>query len=81
MRRRPLAKEVHGTLKITLPAGTASPTSTVAAVLGSNGINVTEFCRGFNRLTQAETPGTPRTAVVTKYWDRTFSFRLEQPTA
>ncbi|MEM8958125.1 MAG: hypothetical protein AAGC86_09950 [Pseudomonadota bacterium] len=47
-----------------MPAGAARPTSTRAAVLGSNGIIVAEFCRAFGRRARSQTPGTPRKAVV-----------------
>lgn len=55
-------------IKLKVPAGKANPSPPVGPALGQHGLNIMEFCKQFNAMTQAGyEPGTPLTAVI--YFD------------
>lgn len=44
-------KKIKHALKLSLPAGNATPTPPVSTTLGLVGVNMTQFCCDFNSLT------------------------------
>jgi large subunit ribosomal protein L11 len=71
-------KRVVKSVTLHLPAGEAGP-ARVGKDLGPLGINIMEFCKGFNEAT-AGRKGYVIPAAITVYEDRTFSFAVKTPT-
>jgi large subunit ribosomal protein L11 len=75
-----MAKKVIGTIKLQIPAGSASPAPPVGPALGQYGVNIMEFCKAFNAKTKKQ-EGLIIPAVISVYADRTFSFITKTPPA
>ena len=75
-----MAKKVVGMVKLQIPAGQANPSPPVGPALGQHGVNIMEFCKAFNALTQ-EQEGMIIPVVITIYADRSFSFITKTPPA
>ena len=75
-----MAKKIIGTIKLQLPAGSATPSPPVGPALGQHGVNIMEFCKAFNAKTQ-EKMGYIIPVVITVYADRSFSFITKTPPA
>jgi large subunit ribosomal protein L11 len=74
-----MAKKVTGTLKLQVPAGAANPSPPIGPALGQRGLNIMEFCKGFNAASQDLEKGAPIRVVITIYADKSFSFELKTP--
>ena len=46
-----MAKKVKGTIKLQIPAGAANPAPPVGPALGTQGVNIMQFCKEFNAKT------------------------------
>src|SRR5882724_11406754 len=66
-------KKVQAVVKLQIPAGKANPSPPVGPALGQHGVNIMEFCKGFNAQTGRE-DGLILPVVVTIYQDRSFTF-------
>ena len=75
-----MAKKIQAVVKLQVPAGAANPAPPVGTALGPHGVNIMDFCRQFNALTQRQT-GMVIPAVITIYADRSFSFITKTPPA
>ena len=75
-----MAKKVLQTIKLQIPAGSASPTPPVGPALGQHGVNIMEFCKAFNALTQ-DRQGLIIPVIITVYADRSFTFVTKTPPA
>ena len=75
-----MAKKELATIKLQIPAGSASPTPPVGPALGQHGVNIMEFCKAFNATTQ-DKQGLIIPVVITVYADRSFSFITKTPPA
>ena len=75
-----MAKKVLALIKLQVPAGQANPTPPVGPALGQHGVNIMEFCKGFNAQTQ-DKQGLIIPVVITVYADRSFSFITKTPPA
>ena len=73
-----MAKKIKTIIKLTIPAGEATPAPPVGPALGQHGLPIMEFVRSFNEKT-ADQKGTVLPAVITVYEDRTFSFIVKKP--
>jgi len=73
-------KKVQALVKLQIPAGKANPSPPVGPALGQHGVNIMEFCKGFNAQTQAQ-EGLILPVVVTIYADRSFTFIVKTPPA
>lgn len=73
-----MAKKVKTIIKLTIPAGAATPAPPVGPALGQHGLPIMEFVKAFNDKT-ADQKGTILPAVITVYEDRTFSFVVKKP--
>jgi large subunit ribosomal protein L11 len=73
-------KKITGYVKLQLPAGKANPSPPVGPALGQHGVNIMEFCKGFNAQTGAQ-EGLILPVVVTIYADRSFTFVVKTPPA
>jgi len=76
-----MAKKVTAYIKLQVPAGQANPSPPVGPALGQKGVNIMEFCKGFNAQTQGLEAGTPVPVVITVYADRSFTFVMKTPPA
>ena len=74
-----MAKKVAGQLKLQDPAGSATPSPPIGPALGQRGINIMEFCKGFNAATQEMEKGMPIPVVITYYQDKSFNFAMKKP--
>jgi large subunit ribosomal protein L11 len=72
-----MAKKIKTIIKITIPAGAATPAPPVGTALGPHGLPIMEFVKAFNDRT-ADQKGTILPAVITVYEDRTFSFVVKK---
>ena len=75
-----MAKKVIATVKLQIPAGSATPAPPVGPALGQHGLNIMDFCKAFNAETKNLT-GLIVPAVITIYNDRSFSYVLKSPPA
>ena len=75
-----MAKKVQAMVKLQIPAGKANPSPPVGPALGQHGVNIMEFCKGFNAQTQSQ-DGLILPVVVTIYADRSFTFVVKTPPA
>ena len=73
-------KKITGYIKLQLPAGKANPSPPVGPALGQHGVNIMEFCKGFNAQTGKE-EGLILPVVVSIYQDRSFTFVVKTPPA
>lgn len=71
-------KKIKTIIKLTIPAGVATPAPPVGPALGQHGLPIMEFVKAFNDKT-ANQKGTIVPAVITVYEDRTFSFIVKKP--
>ncbi len=76
-----MAKKIVGFIKLQIPAGKANPSPPVGPALGQRGLNIMEFCKGFNAQTQSFEAGMPLPVVITVYADKSFSFIIKSPPA
>ena len=74
-----MAKKIVGYIKLQVPAGKANPSPPIGPALGQRGLNIMEFCKAFNALTQNLEKGMPIPVVITAYGDRTFTFVTKTP--
>ena len=74
-----MAKKVVGYIKLQIPAGKANPSPPVGPALGQRGLNIMQFVKEFNAVTQQMEPGMPVPVVITAFADRTFSFVMKTP--
>jgi large subunit ribosomal protein L11 len=75
-----MAKEVAGIIKLQIKGGGANPSPPVGPALGSKGLNIMDFCKQFNALTQKKS-GKVLPVVITYYADKTFDFVIKTPPA
>ena len=75
-----MAKKIVGYVKLQCPAGKATPSPPVGPALGQHGVNIMEFCKGFNEQTRGR-EGLIIPVVVTIYADHSFTFVTKTPPA
>ena len=75
-----MAKEVAGIIKLQIKGGAANPSPPVGPALGSKGVNIMDFCKQFNALTQSKA-GKVLPVVITYYDDKSFTFVIKTPPA
>ena len=75
-----MAKKITGYIKLQVPAGAANPSPPIGPALGQRGVNIMEFCKGFNAQTNSQ-EGLILPVVVTIYADRSFTFVVKTPPA
>ena len=73
-----MAKPIKKIIKITIPAGQATPAPPIGPTLAPYGISTQEFCLQFNEKTK-EGNGILTPAVITIYEDRSFDFITKTP--
>lgn len=73
-----MAKKVKVIFKLNLAAGAANPAPPVGPILGQHGVNIMEFCKAYNAMTQ-DKKGQTIPAQITVFEDRSFTFILKLP--
>ena len=76
----PGKKKVMTQVKLQIPAGQATPAPPVGTALGPHGVNIMEFCKQYNAMTQSQA-GQIIPVEVTIYEDRSFSLVTKTPPA
>jgi large subunit ribosomal protein L11 len=74
-----MAKKITGYIKLEIPAGKANPSPPIGPALGQRGLNIMDFCKRFNAMTQSKEVGEPTPVVITVYSDKTFDFIIKPP--
>ena len=75
-----MAKELVTQIKLQIQAGKATPAPPVGPALGQHGLNIMEFCKGFNAQTQGQ-DGSIIPVVISVFKDRSFTFVTKTPPA
>ena len=75
-----MAKKVSALIKLQIPAGQANPAPPVGPALGQRGVNIMEFCKAFNAVTQGG-KGILTPVIITVYHDKSFTFITKTPPA
>lgn len=75
-----MAKKVIANIKLQITAGKATPSPPVGPALGQHGVNIMEFCKAYNAMTQNQ-EGMVVPVIITVYADRSFTFVTKTPPA
>jgi large subunit ribosomal protein L11 len=75
-----MAKKVIASIKLQINAGKATPSPPIGPALGQHGVNIMEFCKAYNAMTQGQ-EGMVIPVVITVYADRSFTFVTKTPPA
>ena len=75
-----MAKKVIASIKLQIKAGKAIPSPPIGPALGQHGVNIMEFCKAYNAMTQNQ-EGMVIPVVITVYADRSFTFVTKTPPA
>jgi len=73
-----MAKKVVAQIKLHVPGAQANPAPPVGPALGQHGVNIMQFCKGFNEATKGR-EGLTLPVVITVYEDKTFTFIIKSP--
>ena len=73
-----MAKKIIKKVKVSAPAGKATPAPPLGPTLGQAGVNIGDFTKKFNDATKGMM-GDIIPVVITVYEDRTYSFVLKTP--
>ena len=76
----PPKKKVAGLIKLQIKAGLANPAPPIGPALGQHGVNIMEFCKAYNALTESQ-KGSIVPVEITVYEDRSFTFITKTPPA
>ncbi len=75
-----MAKKVIAQIKLQIQAGKATPSPPIGPALGQHGVNIMEFCKAYNAMTQNQ-EGTVIPVVISVYADKSFTFITKTPPA
>lgn len=75
-----MAKTIDTYVKLQVKGGAANPAPPIGPALGSKGLNIMEFCKRFNALTQ-DKMGQVLPVLISVYSDKTFDFVIKTPPA
>ncbi|MBU2234471.1 MAG: 50S ribosomal protein L11 [Proteobacteria bacterium] len=75
-----MAKKVIANIKLQIKAGKATSSPSIGPALGQHGVNIMEFCKAYNAMTQNQ-EGMVIPVVITVYADRSFTFVTKTPPA
>ena len=75
-----MAKEIEGYVKLQVRGGQANPAPPVGPALGAKGLNIMEFCKRFNAVSQDQ-QGKLLPVLITVYKDKSFEFIVKSPPA
>lgn len=72
-------KKIVANLKFNIKAGLASAAPPVGPVLGQKGVNIMDFCKTFNGMTQSYDKSYLMRALVAVYEDKTYTCEIRLP--
>ena len=75
-----MAKEIEVFIKLQVKGGQANPSPPIGPALGSKGVNIMDFCKRFNAVTQ-DKMGKVLPVVITVFKDKSFDFVVKTPPA
>jgi large subunit ribosomal protein L11 len=75
-----MAKKIIANIKLQIQAGKATPSPPIGPALGQHGVNIMEFCKAYNALTQNQ-EGMVIPVLITVYADKSFTFVTKTPPA
>ncbi|MFA6988952.1 MAG: 50S ribosomal protein L11 [Candidatus Gastranaerophilaceae bacterium] len=75
-----MAKKVIAKIKLQIKAGKANPSPPIGPALGQHGVNIMEFCKQYNAITQDQA-GFVIPVEISVYEDRSFTFVTKTPPA
>ncbi len=75
-----MAKKIETYVKLQVKGGQANPAPPIGPALGAKGLNIMEFCKRFNAVTQ-DKMGQVLPVVITVYADKSFEFIVKTPPA
>ena len=75
-----MAKEIEVYIKLQVKGAQANPAPPIGPALGSKGVNIMEFCKRFNAVTQ-DKPGKILPVLISVYKDKSFDFVIKTPPA
>ena len=75
-----MAKKVIANIKLQIKAGKATPSPPIGPALGQHGVNIMEFWKAYNAMTQNQ-EGMFIPVIITVYADRSFTFITKTPPA
>lgn len=75
------SKKITGYIKLTIPAGKATPAPPVGPALAQQGVDITKFCKSFNAKTAEIDVNLKVPVIITVFADRTFTFEIKEPAA
>jgi large subunit ribosomal protein L11 len=75
-----MAKEIEVFIKLQVKGGQANPSPPIGPALGSKGVNIMDFCKRFNAVTQ-DKMGQVLPVVISVYKDKSFDFVVKTPPA
>ncbi len=75
-----MAKQIETYVKLQVKGGQASPAPPIGPALGSKGLNIMEFCKRYNAVSQ-DKMGQILPVVITVYVDKSFDFVVKTPPA
>ena len=73
-----MAKKIQAYIKLQVKAAQANPSPPVGPALGQHGVNIMEFCKAYNAMTQNQ-EGMVIPVVITVFADRSFTFVTKTP--
>lgn len=76
VKTKKMAKEIETFIKLQVKGGQANPAPPIGPALGSKGVNIMEFCKRFNAVTQ-DKMGKVIPVVITVFKDKSFEFVLK----
>jgi large subunit ribosomal protein L11 len=75
-----MAKKILTIIKLQVPGAQANPAPPIGPALGQHSVNIMEFCKSFNAITQDQ-PGRIIPVEITVFEDRSFTFITKTPPA
>ena len=76
----PPRKRLTAVIKLQINAGAATPAPPVGPALGQHGVNIMEFCKAYNAVTESQR-GQVVPVEISVYEDRTLTFITKTPPA
>ena len=76
----PKSKKISAVIKLQIKAGAATPAPPVGPALGQHGVNIMEFVKQYNAVTESQR-GQIVPVEITVFEDRTFTFVTKTPPA
>jgi large subunit ribosomal protein L11 len=73
-----MAKKIVAQIKLYVTAGQANPAPPVGPALGQHGVNIMQFCKGFNEQTKGR-EGLILPVIISVYEDKKFDFIIKSP--